>query len=203
MLIDESVSQWIQGLRTGDEDSARRLWERYFDRLGRLARQKLPAHAKRSFDEEDVALSAFHSLCAGIERGRFPDLDSRTELWSLLIVITARKVRRRLRDAAARKRGGGHVRGEADLEHDGHGIQEVIGREPTPEFALEVAEELERLLELLEDESLQRISTLRMEGYSNTEIASRLGCSLRTVERRLGLIRRIWIARSDNGDESR
>jgi DNA-directed RNA polymerase specialized sigma24 family protein len=31
-----------------------------------------------------------------------------------------------------------------------------------------------------------------VEGYCNEEIAARLGCGLRTVERRLRLIRSIW-----------
>jgi DNA-binding CsgD family transcriptional regulator len=33
-----------------------------------------------------------------------------------------------------------------------------------------------------------------MEGYTNDEIATRLGCARRTVARQLDLIRRIWLA---------
>jgi DNA-directed RNA polymerase specialized sigma24 family protein len=32
-----------------------------------------------------------------------------------------------------------------------------------------------------------------MEGYNDSEIAARLGCSLRTVGRKLELIRKIWV----------
>jgi DNA-directed RNA polymerase specialized sigma24 family protein len=32
----------------------------------------------------------------------------------------------------------------------------------------------------------------KLEGYTNQEIAGKLGCALRTVERTLRLIRRIW-----------
>jgi DNA-directed RNA polymerase specialized sigma24 family protein len=32
-----------------------------------------------------------------------------------------------------------------------------------------------------------------MEGYSNEEVASRLGCSLGTVARKLEIIRRTWL----------
>jgi DNA-binding CsgD family transcriptional regulator len=35
-----------------------------------------------------------------------------------------------------------------------------------------------------------------MEGYTNDEIAERLGCARRTVARRLELIRKIWLASS-------
>ena len=52
--------------------------------------------------------------------------------------------------------------------------------------------EFESLLNQLEDSELQRIALLRFEGYGNKEIADELDCSLRSVERRLQLIRRIW-----------
>jgi DNA-directed RNA polymerase specialized sigma24 family protein len=54
-----------------------------------------------------------------------------------------------------------------------------------------VAENCIRLLDRL-DPALRQIAQLRLDGYTNIEIATRLGCALRTVERRLELIRRIW-----------
>jgi len=202
MSIDETVSVWIEGLRQGDEHSAHQLWQRYFQQLVRLAGRKLPDNLKRQFDEEDVALSAFDSLCAGVIHGRFPKLNDRDDLWSLLVVITARKAQHRVRDQLALKRGGGQVRGESVLEGNettaGHmGIDQVIGTEPTPEFAMQVAEESERLLSFLEDESLRAICQLKLEGYTNREVADKLGCGLRTVGRGLGLIRRTWTLRSE------
>lgn len=77
MSLDESVTVWGDGLRRGDEASAQQLWERYFSQLVRLARMKLPRGVRRDFDEEDVALSAFHSLCDGVQSGKFPRLDDR------------------------------------------------------------------------------------------------------------------------------
>jgi len=38
----------------------------------------------------------------------------------------------------------------------------------------------------------RQIAQWKLDGYTNAEIAQRLGCGLRTVERRLELIRRIW-----------
>jgi DNA-directed RNA polymerase specialized sigma24 family protein len=37
-----------------------------------------------------------------------------------------------------------------------------------------------------------RDDLLRMKGYNNDEIADRLGCSLRTIARKIELIRRTW-----------
>jgi DNA-directed RNA polymerase specialized sigma24 family protein len=47
------------------------------------------------------------------------------------------------------------------------------------------------LLERLDSE-LRNVALRKVEGYSNEEIAAQLGCGLRTVERRLRLIRGIW-----------
>jgi DNA-directed RNA polymerase specialized sigma24 family protein len=203
MSLDDSVTLWIDGLRQGDQQSAQQLWERYYAQLVRMAGAKLPRSVRREFDEEDVALSAFHSLCTGVKDGRFPQLDDRDNLWSLLVVITARKAMRRLRSATAQKRGGGGVQGEtvflqpaSDGEAKGAGINQIIGREPTAQFAAEVAEESERLLALLPDEAMRALARLKMEGYSNQEAADQLDCGLRTVERRLGLIRKIWETKS-------
>src|SRR4051794_25398994 len=86
-----SVSHWIGALKIGDAEAAQRLWERYFNELVRLARAKFGAIRCGEADEEDIALSAFHSLCQGAARGRFPRLDDRHDLWRLLVTITARK----------------------------------------------------------------------------------------------------------------
>lgn len=199
MNVDESVTGWIDGLRRGNELSAQQLWERYFSRLVRVAGAKLPRGVRRDFDEEDVALSAFHSLCTGVKDGRFPRLDDRDNLWSLLVVITARKAMYRMRSATAQKRGGGQVQGESAFRGSADGdrsqatsINQIIGTEPTPEFATELSDESERLLSLLPDEAMRSLALLKMEGYSNKEAAAKLEYGLRTVERRLGLIRQIW-----------
>jgi DNA-directed RNA polymerase specialized sigma24 family protein len=55
-----------------------------------------------------------------------------------------------------------------------------------------MAHECRHLLERLGDPSLQCLALAKMEGYSNKEIAGQLGCSVRTVERRLRLIRDKW-----------
>ena len=183
--VDATVTLWLERLREDDERPASELWSRYFRRLVSLAERHLPKQARRAFDEEDVALSAFHSLCEGVRRGRFPELGDRDELWALLTVITARKARDRMKGESAAKRGGGRAPVPAELV-------DILGAEPTPAFAAELADESERLLERLEDDALRTIALRRLEGYENTEIARELGCAVRTVERRLALIRQTW-----------
>lgn len=192
-----SVSHWIGALKVGDAEAAQNLWERYFEALVRLARAKLGAIPRGEADEEDIALSAFHSFCQGAADGRFPRLDDRYGLWRLLVTITVRKALDQSERQGRKKRGGGRVRGEAALAGGDPdaleaGLELVAGREPTPAFAAMVADECRRLLEQLGDETLRRIALLRMEGYSDPEIAAQLGCGLRTVGRKLELIRKAW-----------
>ena len=47
-------------------------------------------------------------------------------------------------------------------------------------------------MDQLGDSSLQRVATFKLEGYTNEEIADRLGCATSTVERKLALIRHKW-----------
>jgi DNA-directed RNA polymerase specialized sigma24 family protein len=184
MSVRGSVSHWLGQLKAGDQEAAQPLWERYFQRLVALARTKLHGTPRLAADEEDVALSAFDSFCRAAECGRFPQLHDRQDLWSLLVSITARKALDRRRYEGRQKRSADAVR-EADLE-------EIIGREPTPEFAAQVAEECRRLLDALGDAELERVAVWKMEGCTTEEIATRMGCVNRTVERKLQLIRSIW-----------
>ena len=188
-MSDDEISVWLAGLAQGDELASQRIWDRYCHQLIDLARKKLGQSGRRAADEEDVAFSAFNSFCQGAVAGRFPRLDDRHDLWKLLVTITARKAMKQVRDARRQKRGGAAVRGESALHA---GIGQVLGREPTPEFAAQMAEQTQRLLDLLESEPLRLIALLKLEGYTNEEIARSMDCSLRTVKRRLASIRQQW-----------
>jgi DNA-directed RNA polymerase specialized sigma24 family protein len=190
-----SVTHWIGELKAGDDAAAQRLWHRYFEELVRLARARLGAASRAVADEEDVALSAFHSLCEGATHGRFAQLEDRDELWRLLATIAGRKALDQTRSQHRQKRGGGRVRDEAALtgpDSSAGGLDQVAGPMPTPEFAAIMDEECRHLLGTLKDESTRQVALLRMEGYSGDEIAERLGCNRRTVTRKLDLIRRRW-----------
>jgi DNA-directed RNA polymerase specialized sigma24 family protein len=197
-----SVTHWLGRLKAGDLAAAQHLWEGYFCRLVELARVRLRDAPRRAADEEDVALSAFHSFCRGAERGRFPRLGDRGDLWQVLVVLTARKAANLVKRECRQKRGGGKVWNASALagSDPAAGVPafaDLIGREPDPEFAAQVAEECRRLLERLGDATLGEVALWKMEGYTNEEIAARLGRSLATVERKLQLIRQVWEAESE------
>lgn len=196
-MSENSVTRWVCALKEGDAVAAQLLWERYHRRLIGLAREKLRYARRREADEEDVVQNAFHSFFRGVVAGRYPQLDDRDNLWRLLVVITARKAVDQLALEHAKKRGGGTVGGESrmnfgDSTWNENAIEQVVGAEPTPEFAAQVAEEYQLLLDRLGDETLEKVAVAKMEGLTNDEIAERISCSRRSVARKLEAIRIIW-----------
>lgn len=188
MATPQSVTLWLRQLEAGDRAAAQPLWECYYSRLVRLARSRLRSAPRRVADEEDVALSAFDSFCRAVAQRRFPQLGDRNDLWRLLVTITARKAADLVEHEGRQKRGGG--RGQS-LEGT-RTLEQAVGREPTPAFAAQVAEECRRLLGQLADAELRELALWKLEGYTNAEISQKLGCSEPTVERRLRLIRKCW-----------
>jgi RNA polymerase sigma factor (sigma-70 family) len=193
MSPDGSVTRWLHLLQGGDSTAAQQLWERYFGRLVKLARKRLHDAPRRAADEEDVALSAFDSFCRGAEAGRFPQLDDRDSLWRLLVVLTARKASRLFRHEGQLKRGGAaHAAETPPCAEAEPTLEQVLSREPDPEFAAEAADQFRRLLHLLGDKELEAVALWRMEGYTVEEVGNRLGCAPRSVKRKLQLIRSVW-----------
>ena len=195
MTDDGSITRWFDSLQAGDREAAQGLWQRFASRLIGLARARLQAAPRRAADEEDAVLSAFDSFCRGAELGRYPQVQDRSDLWNLLVAITVRKVSDQVHHEKRQKRGGGAVLCEADLARRGDeagAFEDLIGREPTPQLAAEMAEQCHRLLALLADDDLRSIALLKMEGYTNDEIAGKLDCVRSTVQRKLNLIRSRW-----------
>lgn len=190
-----SVTEWLQAVELGDEQAAQRLWERYYSSLLRLARSKITPRIGRVFDEQDIVLNAFEACYRGLQAGRFPHINDRHDLWKLLISLTARKAIDGIRRETRQKRGGGQVFAEADRfdgESDEQHMARVVGSEPSPEFAAMLAEDLQVRLNRLPQPALREICLWKMEGWTNDEIAVRLDCTTRTVERKLELIRKHW-----------
>jgi len=197
MSGDHSVTQWLVALKAEESNAGQFLWERYVEKLARLARKKLAQTGRRSVDEEDIVAEVFTAFLSGVKERRFERLSDRDDLWQVLAMLTERKVISHVRRERAAKRGHGNVRGESAFARSpefsaGPGIHQVAGREPSPEFAAEVAETLGRLLGLLENDLLRALARDNLAGYTQPEMAERNGVSLPTVQRKLKLIRETW-----------
>lgn len=198
--IDGSpVTVWLRQLEVGDAQAAQPLYEHFCSRLRELARQRIPANVRSAYDQDDVVVSAFHSLFLGVRERRY-QFDDRTDFWRLLITIAERKITKRVRHETRDKRDVRRVlQNSVFLPVPGEGAEDVpngvaslAGVEPTAEFAMEVAETCEALLASLPDDTCRKIALLKLENHTADEIAAQLGCTRRTVQRKLLVIRRTW-----------
>ena len=197
MTSEPSVTHWIAGVKAGDAEAAQGLWNRYFQRLVVLAQDHLGVVWRGGADGEDVAQSVFKSLCLGAKQGKFPQLHDRNNLWMLLVPMTANKAIDLIRRERSLKRGAGQVMDEAALAGDRESratLDDLVGHEPTPEFVAQMAEQCECLLSRLNVVE-RRTAELKLEAFSNQEIADQMDCAVRTVERRLEAVRHIWTNR--------
>ena len=199
MASTHSVTRWLVQLKQGDRQAAGPLWERYFTRLVQLVRTRFPrAPTAAAASAEDAALDAFASFCGRAEQDGFSHLFDRDDLWQILVMIAFRKMCNQVKSARRKRRqpASGRVYVASALEQDegeaGTLLKNRLGREPEPAVVVQAAEECRRLLTELEDDQLRQVAKWKVEGFTNEEIATKLGRAVPTVERKLARIRRLW-----------
>ena len=190
-----SLEKLLDAMQKGDEQAFDTFFKAYYDRLVRFARKKISSFPLRTFDEEDLALSAINSLFNGINENRF-EIQSSVELWKLLVSITKRKLINERQSQLAQKRGGGNVRGDSIWCQTGddnffHEQQDMKQGMP-PDACIELLETTDMLFQRLEDDKSRRIARLLLEGYRIDDIAKELNCVRRTIERKIARIRELW-----------
>jgi RNA polymerase sigma-70 factor (ECF subfamily) len=191
-----SLTGWAHDLYSPDacrrEEAARQLWLRFADRLGVVVSRRLNARILRRVGVDDVLQSLFGDFFAAPPGPAGPPR-SRTELWRLLICFTMRKVANTANHHQAQRRDvrrdrplagfaadeSGSSRGRAELEDS---------RALSPEDEAMARDEFDRLLAVLPYD-LKQVFALRLEGYTNAEIARQLDRVERTIELKLKTIR--------------
>lgn len=195
-VVVNTVLNWVDKIKSNDQQASADLWDKYFRRLIAFTRKKLANLPKRTSDEEDIVVDAFDSFFRGVRAGKFIDLNDHDDLWRVLAMLTARKVSREIGYRLALKRGAGQIRGESVFISSQNsvapGIQNV-SREllAAPDILLEMQDNIGQMLDVLTEEQ-QEICRLKLEGYTNSEIAEKLEVNERTIERRLQVIRAEW-----------
>ncbi len=184
-IEDETVTLWIHQLAEGDDRAAEKIYQRYFAQLVRYARSRISPALRTKIDEEEIVNSAMKSFLMRHRSGKFPDMESRDNLWRLLLTITARKISKRVAKAQASPVTEADLPGETSSVP---GLSGVIGRGGGPVEAAMV----EEFLNLLPDQELRTIALLKLDGHTNERIKELLGFgNIRRVERRLRVIRNV------------
>ncbi len=181
MSANDSFTDVMARLRAGDQAAAREIFQRYVDKLLRLARSHFDAVLRRKVDPEDVVQSAYKSFFLRYGAGKL-EIQDWDNLWGLLTMITLRKCFDRVEYHRAQIR---DVQREANVPPDASGTGpwwEAVAREPTPEEAAVLAETVEQLLGDL-DANERPIVQMSLQGYTATEISQQLGFAERSVRR--------------------
>lgn len=191
-----SVTILIGDWRAGQPKAANKLWERYFTEVVRLARRRLDRMPRAVADEEDWAASVLETIL--VERGegtsptvarKIDEMIHRGDLKQVFVMLTAEKIKAMIDRHFSQRQGGGKVSGGEDLDQ---GCPLQARWEPSPEVAAIVAEEIERSLKLLGDETLRTIAERTWDGFTTQEIAAELKVVPETIQRKLNLIRAKW-----------
>jgi RNA polymerase sigma-70 factor (ECF subfamily) len=170
--------------RAGNEEAARKLFERYTDRLIALARGHIDQRLARRVDPEDITQSVFRTFFRRARGGEFSFQDP-DGVYRLLARITVNKTLDQVNFHRAAKR---NFQREADARKEDSEAQEVLGREPPPDVVHTFVDQLEHFLARLNEQERQ-VLQMRMDGYSAEEIAGRLQTYDRKIYRILERIR--------------
>jgi DNA-directed RNA polymerase specialized sigma24 family protein len=197
MSSTSSLTIRIRHLRSPDarqrDEAARVIWDHYEARLRSLVRLHLDSRIRRREDEQDILQSMYASFCHGQLEGHASPA-SRHELWKLLVRITLCKVVNTANRHLAARRDVRRERPALTRPDDSSlfprwMLDHVDRSQPGPEEKVVAIDEFDRFLEALPDD-LRRIVIWKLEGYTNAEIAAKLGRTVRCVELRLQLIRK-------------
>jgi RNA polymerase sigma-70 factor (ECF subfamily) len=171
--------------RAGDESAARQIYERYVNQLLDLARRRISQRLARRVDAEDIVQSVFRTFFDRAKAGQF-QVEERDDLCKLLVRITLHKTLRQVAFHKAAKRDMTQEASQGPDDEDR--LLEVMDSVPTPEAACTFLDELEHYLNRMPGQD-QQIIDLRLQGYSNVEIAEKLGISDRKIRRLMERLR--------------
>lgn len=177
----ELVAKW----RTGSQEAAAVLMERYRLRLIALVASRLNRGQRGSIDPEDVVQSAMGSFfrnTSSASQSRL-QIESTLSVWNLLAMFARRKLSRSLERASAAKRGAGWDRNILDQ------IELLEIQQATPE-SQDVADLMNELNSMLAPDQVELLELL-LAGNTQREIAEELSVDERTVRRRVTTIRNL------------
>lgn len=188
------LDRCLQKIREGDPHAISEFFNTYLERSVQLAKSQLEIGEARLIDEEVAAVSAIESLIIRVRGGDYADVNDHVSLWNLLALIIHRKlIKYRRRMYRPKRSPENPIVGVDDVTGDsswGAGVS-AVDQNP-PAISSVIAEEtLAQILKRLSDNEASSVLLLRLEGYSDVEIAEKLQHTRNWVQRRNKKIRRI------------
>ena len=178
-----SFADFIQRIRTGDDQAAEELVRRYEPLIRREVRQRtLDKRLNRAFDSMDVCQSVLASFFVRAATGEY-DLDEPQQLIRLLVTMARNKLVSKARLEQRQRSDNRRV-----TVTDPVAMEKLRDVQPSPSEILSRRELLVRMRASLSDEE-RKIADLRGQGLAWEQIAERLGGNGNT--RRMQLTRGI------------
>lgn len=185
MTEPSSVESFVRALRAGDPEATRAVFEQNVDRLVAVARKRISQRLASRVDAEDIVQSVFRTFFHRAQEGQFEFHDP-DDICRMLARITVHKTFRQIAHHQAGKRDAGREVGRGD--EDQKLVEGLVSREPQPDEATQMLDEMEHFLSQLRPED-REILQMRMAGHSTLEIAQKLGITDRKIRRLLERLR--------------
>lgn len=181
--MSDSFTDLMVRLKSGEDDAAQVVFDRFSRRLMGLARQHLDHRLAVKVAPEDVVQSAYKSFFVRQREGNF-EVPSWDSLWGLLTMITLRKCADRAAQFSTEKRDVSREVGQGKLEESPSLLwHEAVDRDPLPQEAAVLAETVEELFQSVNDQDERAILELCLQGYTASEISVSLNRAERSVRR--------------------
>jgi RNA polymerase sigma factor (sigma-70 family) len=178
-----SITRLLSRIKRQDTAAVAALFAKCYGRVTVIACGKLAGKPQRGFDADDVANSAFHEFLSRATDGTFKKLENREDVWQVLTLLVADKIRGHLRHERRKKRGGGKP--DVVLED----VAEAVSKLDDPSLEAEIRDAKATFLAKLPSDEHRRVVELLAEGRTHEEIAAALNLSVRTVDRRVEDVR--------------
>lgn len=178
------LRQW----KSGDEQAAEVLFDRYAFRLVALVASRLNRRYRSQIDPDAVMQSAMGSFFDAARHSRI-QVSNSVSLWRLLATFARRKLARSIERHSASKRGGKLTR--VPLADDLNQPQTASSRFPS--FTANDADADDLLDQLRAELPADQFSVVEalLAGMTQQEVAKSLGIDERTVRRRISRVRKL------------
>jgi len=169
----------VAEFRAGSESAARELFDKYCERLMKLAKRRIGQRMTSRVDPEDVIQSAFRTFFVRVKTDQFT-FEAEDDLFKLLVRLTVNKALRQIAYHRAAKRNPEMEAGQASDAQEM--MQQIAADEPPPEVEVALIEEFEKFMGQLPKMDREVLS-MKLQGYSTVEIAEKLGSYDRKIRR--------------------
>ncbi len=183
--------------QAGSESAARDLFDKYCERLMKLAKRRIGQRMASRFDPEDVIQSAFRTFFTRVKNDEFT-FEQEDDLFKLLVRLTVRKTLRRIEYHNAAKRNPNLE--AAQRTDDVEPFSLLAGQNVTPDMEVALIDEFQQLIGQLPELDRQ-VLELKVQGYTTVEIAEKLGSYERKIRRVLERIEKLSKGELADADE--